>query len=729
MAVGGCVWGIDVGQTGLKALRARLSGDRTSIVADSFDYIEYPKILSQPDADPDQLVREALKQFLSRNSIRGDKIAISVSGQSGLARFIELPPVDPKQLPKLVGFEAKQQIPFALDDVVWDYQQMPGCGELDEEGDLPPENVVGLFAMKRDQVMRIIRPLVNAEIELDIVQLTPVCIYNAVTFDLYPEDIGEIDPSRWTVVLSMGTDVSDLVLTNGLRVWQRSIPLGGNHFTKQLTKEMKLTLAKAEHLKRNAREAKDAREIFRAMRPTFNDLVTEIQRSVGYFSSLDRSADIRGVVALGNAVKLPGLTQYLEKNLKLPVSRMDQFQRLTGPGVTEAPVFKENAMAFTVTYGLVVQALGLGKLSTNLIPREILTQRLVRRKKPWAAAAAACVLLALAFNFFFNWRAWYAVNDDRQTNNISWSSVGGKVQSLDQESLRYQNVDQEQTATLARLSEIGEAAVGTTDGRLLWLELIKAVTDALPVDAEGNEIPTLQEKPLKERKQIYIERVESQYFADLTQWFDDSVRQKYEDLQKIRRAEQEAAAAAATEGAQDVEGAPPAAPPPAESETPSIAGPGWVIEIQGFHFQHNDRPGEGADYVRKFLLDQLEKGTVQLPSGPDGDLIKFQVRELGILCPVEIQGGLDPNFQVVNPDYQPPVLTSAGFDEPRGDRPIPLPDRRTRPDANRPAETINETAYRFTVQFCWTQRRLRERLDQRRQQPQPELASAAPGEE
>ena len=57
------------------------------------------------------------------------------------------------------------------------------------------------------------------------------------------------------VVLSLGTDTTDLVVTNGYRVWQRNVPLGGSQFTKQLTKELKLTFAKAEHLKRNARQA------------------------------------------------------------------------------------------------------------------------------------------------------------------------------------------------------------------------------------------------------------------------------------------------------------------------------------------------------------------------------------------------------------------------------------------------------------------------------------------
>ena len=70
---------------------------------------------------PDELTREALTRFLARNAIKGDIVAISVPGQSGLTRFVKLPPVEEKKITDIVRFEAKQQIPFPLEEVVWDY--------------------------------------------------------------------------------------------------------------------------------------------------------------------------------------------------------------------------------------------------------------------------------------------------------------------------------------------------------------------------------------------------------------------------------------------------------------------------------------------------------------------------------------------------------------------------------------------------------------------------------
>ncbi len=182
--------------------------------------------------------------------------------------------------PDIVKYEAKQQIPFDLKDVIWDYQLMSG-GDISDGFALDSE--VGLFAMKRDAVMRALKPLQAANIEIDLLQLAPRSIYNMVTFDkgLTSEDtpFDSENPPKSTVVLAMGTDATDLIVTNGYRVWQRSMPLGGNHFTRQLTKDLKLTFAKAEHLKRNAMEADDPKLVFQAMRPVFNDLVTEVQRS------------------------------------------------------------------------------------------------------------------------------------------------------------------------------------------------------------------------------------------------------------------------------------------------------------------------------------------------------------------------------------------------------------------------------------------------------------------
>jgi type IV pilus assembly protein PilM len=596
MAKNAGVWGIDIGQCAFKAMRCQLEDG--AIVVDAFDYIEYPKILSQPEAEPEKMIHEALEQFLSRNDVKGYKIALSVPGQSGLAKFFKPPPVDAKKIPEIVKYEARQQIPFALEDVIWDFQQMGGGAEVDG---FALETEVGLFAMKREQVYRAMQPFQSAGVELDIIQLAPLCIYNFVSYDILDEGKGSEDydpenPPPSIVVLSMGTDTTDLVITNGYRVWQRSIPLGGNHFTKQLTKELKLTFAKAEHLKRNARQAEDPKMVFQAMRPVFNDLVTEVQRSIGYFQGIDRKAKIGGVVILGNAVKLPGLQQYLAKNLGYEINNFQAFQKLQGPAVISAPAFKDNQLSFGVSYGLCLQGLDQSKLRTNLVPREIVTERLVRAKKPWAVATLGALLLACTFNFFFYYGSWHQVSEEREVGGVSWQAASQAISSAQTKSADFQTKDTTLVGELERITAIGEELVGNNDRHLLWLQMLQAVNSALPrtPGLAPGVIPDVEELPFDQRWELHVDKIEDQYFEDLSTWYVP-VKKYY-----IEQNPQPATADAATTGATAPE-------PTGPTET------GWVVELTCYHYFNKDREFEGIAHVQRTLIKNLKQGSVIVP--------------------------------------------------------------------------------------------------------------------
>jgi type IV pilus assembly protein PilM len=596
------VWGIDIGQAAFKALRCTTQDGE--VVADAFDYIEYPKILSQPEAEPEKMIRDAIDQFLSRNDVKGYKVALAVPGQSGLAKFFKPPPVDAKLIPEIVKFEARQQIPFALEDVIWDFQQMGG-GEVDG---FAMETEVGLFAMKREQVYRAMKPFQDVGVELDIIQLAPLSIYNFVAYDVLGEATAtdEYDPENpppSLVVLSMGTDTTDLVITNGFRVWQRSVPLGGNHFTKQLTKELKLTFAKAEHLKRNARQAEDPKLVFQAMRLVFNDLVTEVQRSIGYFQGIDRKAKIGGVVVLGNAVKLPGLQQYLGKNLGYEVNNFEAFSHLKGPSVLGAPAFKDNQLSFGVCYGLCLQGLGVAKLRTNLVPREIMTERLVRSKKPWVVASVAALLLACTFNVFFHYGRLHQVAEDRAVGGVDWKQAASKVDQASDLSSRYEKEDQDLLGQLNRITAIGEELVGNTDRRVLWLEMLKTVNSALPQTpgVQPGEIPDVDKIPFHQRQEIHVEQVEVQYFEKLEDWFTDIIKNKYADQQRSLGVE--TAAPAATDGSSS-QGT------TAEAGGAGPTGEGWVVQLRCYHYFNQDLAKQGISHVNATLIRNLKFGSV-----------------------------------------------------------------------------------------------------------------------
>src|SRR5436305_1688923 len=160
--------------------------------------------------------------------------------------------------------------------------------------------------------------------------------------------------------MDVGTDASNLIITDGGKIiWQRPIPLGGNHFTRALTKELKLTFAKAEHLKRHAAKSADLGQILKALKPVLTEFVGEVQRSLGYFTNTHRDAQVMYMVGLGNAFRLPGLQKFLAEKLQLEVKKVVKFERLTGESVTGADLFNENLLTFPVAYGLALQGLKL----------------------------------------------------------------------------------------------------------------------------------------------------------------------------------------------------------------------------------------------------------------------------------------------------------------------------------------------------------------------------------
>ena len=193
----------------------------------------------------------------------------------------------------------------------------------------------------------------------------------------------------------MGCDNTTLLVSNGAKIWVRNVPIGGNHFTRALTKEMKLTFAKAEHLKCNATKSPDPRAVFQALRPVFNDYVSEIQRSIGYFSSVNREAKIAKVHRLRQRLQAG---RFAEVPAAEPATRSRAarlVQRAGGRcGAECAAVSRESArVRRPVRIG--VAGAGQTRIKTTLLPPEIANARKIRKKKPWAVAAAAVLLAGL----------------------------------------------------------------------------------------------------------------------------------------------------------------------------------------------------------------------------------------------------------------------------------------------------------------------------------------------
>ncbi|MBM4074485.1 MAG: type IV pilus assembly protein PilM, partial [Planctomycetes bacterium] len=596
MAEARAAWGIEIGQAGLKALKLQYVEAAQQTMAIAFDYIPHAKLLSQPDAVPDELIKQALDTFLSRNQVAGDLVAISLPGQTALAKFIQLPPIEASRVKEIVKYEARQQIPFPLEEVIWDYQPL---GSGSEESGFLLDAEVGLFAMKREQVQHHLQPFLNKKIEVELIQIAPLALYNFHCYDRMGIRLGQSqeDQEEYSVVIDMGCDNTTLMVTNGKKMWIRNMPIGGNHFTRALTKEMKLTFAKAEHLKCNATKSPDPRAVFQALRPVFNDYVAEIQRSIGFFSSVNRSAKIARVIGVGNGFRLAGLQKFLQQNLQYEVERVDSLNSLAGDQVLTASLFQENLLTFCVPYGLAIQALKLTSIHTSLLPPEITMQRMIRRKKPWAVATAATVLLGLATSAAGFGSVAQSVSVVRfKDAEDTATKVDGEINAL-------KGKYDAQTKKYDGFIDAGQKLVGATESREYWLEIYKAIDECLPRDKVE-----VRDEDIKKRNRISLQGISSKKFGDVGAWYSTLA-----PTAKTYMTEEE--------------------------KTKGPTGLGYVFTLQGVHY-HDDRvDGKGlgfeALYVRDTLLKNLQSWFVK--AGQVGTASDTPVRLIGVSHAVLLQ--------------------------------------------------------------------------------------------
>lgn len=661
MAENRAAWGIEIGQAGLKAIRLKYAEQAKQALAVAFDFIPHAKILSQPDAIPKDLIRQAMETFLSRNQVAGDLVAISAPGHSALARFIQLPPVETSKVSDVVKYEAKQQIPFDLNDVIWDFQTLGGG--IEESGFMLGAEV-GLFAMKKEQVHESLRPFNEARVEVELVQLAPLALYNFLSYDQMGirRDEEFSPPDEHIIMLDMGTDNTTLLVTNGEKIWIRNVPLGGTHFTRALTKEMKLTYAKAEHLKCNATKSPDPRAVFQALRPIFNDYVNEIQRSIGYFSSVNRSAKISRVVGVGNGFKLAGLQKFLQQNLQYEVERVETFNAVIGDSVLNAPVFQENIMSFAVPYGLALQALGVTRIHTTLLPREIAIARKIRRKKPWAVTTAASVLAGLAISAAGYANVYSSVSKDR------FDAAEKAVESLKSAVATGSGAYDGAKSQNAELLKTGEALVNFTDRRELTVELYRAVNECLPrpIGLEQDE------EDIRKIKRITIRSYTMKRYADLKTWFDE--------LKESDRNQS---------FSEDEKSKPP-------------TGPGYAVTLVGEHFYEPADPTRRWHmFVQDTLIANLKKPFVkQDESLPE----PVPVAILGISHPLLTDRPVSE--EVLWYPKGPPKGPGAGRPGFSGVTPMPMPVTPGQPGDQKPAvdssnDPIKIQRTRFTLQFAW----------------------------
>ena len=145
-----------------------------------------------------------------------------------------------------------------------------------------------------------------------------------------------------------------------------------------------------------------------------------------------------------------------------------------------------------------------------------------------------------------------------------------------------------------------------------------------------------------------------------------------------------------------------------------------MIEIKGHHYYNAPGRDAGPAHVKKTLINALEHGSIDLPIGPNQPIQRFTLKELGIGFAILAEDSkIKSKFPVPNPNYTP--LAAAGT--PGFGGPVAPGAAAAAGDPNNP-EFFYVPRYDFKVQFCWIEKPIHVRLEERKNKLKAEEEAA-----
>lgn len=329
------LFGLDIGHASLKVLQMEsAAGKAGSVTGYGLSGFDAGAIQNGVITDPEAIAKAMHELFEQKlvGKITSQRVACSLPTAHTFSRPMTIPSTNHKEIIEAINLEAEQYIPIPLDNLYLDYEMI--------SQDQQNTEVLMVAASKNivDSYFKV----------LDMLNLQPVAFepsINAASRLLQMQGVLKSEP---TIIIDIGSVTTDIAVFDKTLLVASTVNSGSDNITQLISQGLHLTPKQANDIKNEFGIAFSDRQqrIIDATKPMLDNLVHELQKSIRYYAerAAKSGSKITQMVIVGGGSVMPGLTQYLAKEVRLTVQPAEPWQNISFgdlpvPGEVERAVY------------------------------------------------------------------------------------------------------------------------------------------------------------------------------------------------------------------------------------------------------------------------------------------------------------------------------------------------------------------------------------------------------
>lgn len=286
---------------------------------------------------PDNEIAWGIKEVLKKSKINARDAVASIPSFSTFSTVIEMPYLSEDDLAKAMPFEARKYVPIPLDEVVLDWSIIGTTGESTK-----PNVEVFLAAVPRSETVRYQNIMKDAGLNLKALELENSALIRAL--------LGN-DLSPTAIVNIGGRSTSILIVSKGYERLSHNYEVGGFEITKTIAQSLKISIEKAEELKKKMGLNKaDENIINDAMASLIDMMAFETKKTIENYEA-QKNLKVSRILLVGGMVNMPHFLNYFKQKMDREVFIGNAFARVVYPKGLESGI-GELASTFAVAAGL-----------------------------------------------------------------------------------------------------------------------------------------------------------------------------------------------------------------------------------------------------------------------------------------------------------------------------------------------------------------------------------------